>query len=690
MNDLSSDLMAEMSLHYSSNIQGKINASLESLNTLKLLVAEFAEKGSYNRERIIEILKADVQENENVFSAYTIWEPNAFDGNDKSYSGKAGHDNTGRFIPNVVRGSNGIFVEPVAGYQTAEYYLIPKETGQQWVTNPFEYEVGGERVSLTSMVVPIVIDGKFVGIVGHDILVDTLFQEVKDTQLFDTGYLLICDSNGNIIYNPHPESIGKSVYGYLDASATDSLKKAVASGTGVTFDSYSKLTKNHKRFVFEPLSVGNSTWWVASTAPISEINRPVTSSLLSGILIGVLAAIAIGFVLMMLVTRITRPINDLVGVANKLAIGDVNVDVDVKSDDEIGKLMQSFGKMIDSIREQAQVTERIAAGDLTAEVTIRSDQDLLGKRLSEMIRMNNEVLSNINSASEQVAAGARQISDSSIALSQGATEQASAIEELTASIEEVSAQTKKNAENANHASRLAETAKENALKGNEQMREMLRAMKDINDSSTNISKIIKVIDEIAFQTNILALNAAVEAARAGQHGKGFAVVAEEVRNLAARSANAARETTEMIEGSISIVEEGTKIANGTAGALNKIVENVEEVANLVNDIAVASGEQATGIAQINQGLTQVSQVVQTNSATSEESAAASEELASQAALLQEQVKKFKLKNGTMAHQPKLDAPAPSTSSAADASEGKKKGFSFGKKASSKDSGFGKY
>jgi len=297
------------------------------------------------------------------------------------------------------------------------------------------------------------------------------------------------------------------------------------------------------------------------------------------------------------------------------------------------------------INKMVEVSKRIADGDLDVQISIDSNDEIgiLATAFSQMAANMNEVMSNINAASEQVASGARQVSDSSMALSQGATEQASSIEELTASVEEISSQTRLNAQNATEANTLAENAKTNAVKGNDQMKLMLKSMDEINESSNNISKIIKVIDEIAFQTNILALNAAVEAARAGQHGKGFAVVAEEVRNLAARSANAAKETTALIEGSIKKVEGGTKIANETAVALVQIVDGIERVSNLVGDIAVASNEQAQGVEQINQGIGQIADVVQTTSATSEETAAASEELSSQAEMLKNQVARFKLR-----------------------------------------------
>jgi methyl-accepting chemotaxis protein len=344
----------------------------------------------------------------------------------------------------------------------------------------------------------------------------------------------------------------------------------------------------------------------------------------------------------------------------RLSRGELNCDIVVAEADDVtreqhalfSEIAQNLCSAVNEIKqyidEISSVLGEMSDGNLCVEITSEYKGDFIALKTSinGIVGALNNVLSEINTAADQVAAGTQQVSDGSQEISQGATEQASSIEELTASVTQIAAQTKQNAMNANTANELSMTAKNDAVAGNDQMKGMQQAMLEINESSASISKIIKVIDDIAFQTNILALNAAVEAARAGVHGKGFAVVAEEVRNLAARSANAAKETTELIEGSIKKVEAGTKIADGTATALTNIVDGVEKAVELVGEIAVASNEQATGIAQVNNGIEQMSQVVQTNSATAEEAAAASEELSSQASMLKNMVAQFKLKGNS--------------------------------------------
>lgn len=347
---------------------------------------------------------------------------------------------------------------------------------------------------------------------------------------------------------------------------------------------------------------------------------------------------------------VIAPIQESASVLDEMSKGNLKVMVTGNYKGDHAKIKEALNDTISIlssyISEISSTLTEIANGNLVLEITndYRGDFHDIKTSLNNIISSLNEVLNDINTAASQVSSGSKQVSDSAQFLSEGSTEQASSVEQLSASIEQISAQTKNNADNAGQANNLAEVAKNNAEQGNIQMKETLKAMEEINESSGNISKIIKVIDEIAFQTNILALNAAVEAARAGQHGKGFAVVAEEVRNLAARSANAAKETTVMIENSIKTADNGTRIAKSTANALSSIVNDISQVAVLINDISIASNEQSTGITQVNQGILQVSQVVQNNSATSEESAAASEELSSQAELLSEMVGKFKLKH----------------------------------------------
>ena len=346
---------------------------------------------------------------------------------------------------------------------------------------------------------------------------------------------------------------------------------------------------------------------------------------------------------------VVEPVNEATGVLKQMANGNLKVRVIGNYQGAHAEIKNALNDTLDTltayISEISSTLNEMAHSNLAISIhnEYKGDFSEIKEALNLIISSLNQVMGEVNSAAEQVSAGSTQVSSSSILLSQGATEQASSIEELTTSVEQIAGQTRQNATNANEAKEIAEKARNNAVEGNVQMQEMLKAMVEINDSSSSISKIIKVIDDIAFQTNILALNAAVEAARAGQHGKGFAVVAEEVRNLAARSADAAKETTMMIEGSIRKAEGGTRIANVTAEALNNIVEDISKASYLVDNIAKASEEQALAVEIVNQGIIQIADVVQTTSATSQETAAASEELSSQAEMLKKQVNRFKLK-----------------------------------------------
>ncbi len=353
---------------------------------------------------------------------------------------------------------------------------------------------------------------------------------------------------------------------------------------------------------------------------------------------------------MTLIKIISKSVKQLSDAAQKIAVGIVDVNLEKHGNDEFGALVEDFQHVVDNIRYQAAIAEEVAGGNMTVEVTPKSDKDVLGISLRKLVQQNHHALTNINDVAYQVMTSSSQMASASEGLAEGSTEQASAIQQITASIIDIAEKTRTNASEANEASALTSQAIGEVKRGNEQMQEMMAAMQDINKSSESISKIIKVIDDIAFQTNILALNAAVEAARAGEAGKGFAVVAEEVRNLAAKSAAAASETAELIEDSINKVDAGSKIADETAKALEAITNVVEKSETIIAGIAEASNYQATAIEQIDQAIEQVSQVVQNNSATSEECAAASVELSTQADRMRGLLSVYKLDNRTGGQQ----------------------------------------
>ncbi len=392
--------------------------------------------------------------------------------------------------------------------------------------------------------------------------------------------------------------------------------------------------------------------------PISQVNATYTSgltkALTASIIVLVVMLIVIAILSIIISKGITRPIENITGVAKKIAEGQLDVALDVQSKDEVGQLAEAFKLTILQLQNyQAYIDEvahslgAIADGKLSMELQLEYTGQFakLKSSFNDLLDKLNSTFEQFNTSSNKVRGDAENLASAAQELSQGATVQANSVEELSATINSVNDQVQKTAENAKTAHESARRAGDEISLSNRQMEEMMNAMDQINKQSSEISKIINVIEDIAFQTNILAFNAAVEASRAGTAGKSFAIVAEEVRKLAEKTSEAARDTTDLITSTLTSVSNGTKIAGNTAASLEESAEATQSAVSLLEEIAQASREEATAIGQINIAIDQISTVVQTTALTAENSAGSSGELSAQATMLKDLISKFELKNG---------------------------------------------
>ena len=493
---------------------------------------------------------------------------------------------------------------------------------------------------MVSYTFPVKADGRLIGVAGVDISIYNIKELIKDFSKYKTGFALIKDNYGEFLEtNDFITGLGKADKERLSQAAKNNREKVFE----IKLDGTTYMVKGMVLY---------NDYELFTLAPKSEVNAEITASIIRFTIIFIVAYSIVLVIAFRIGKKTAKPLAALSTYMRKASsTGDISLTLEETQElksfyesGEIGQTIKDCGSFIEHVEKVATDLDLIANGDLTVKIEPLSADDTMANSLNKMISNLNTMFNDINSSTIQVDSGARQISDGAQLLSQASTEQAASVEQLSSSITEIAEQTKQNADMAEKAASLSHSIKNNADKGRRQMDEMIDAVNEINAASQSINKVIKVIDDIAFQTNILALNAAVEAARAGQHGKGFAVVAEEVRNLASKSAEAAKETGIMIQNSMEKAELGSKIANETAAGFNEISEGISESKQLIDQIAQSSKEQAMGISQVNIGIEQVAQVVQQNSATAEQSAASSEEMSGQSALLQELIGQFKLKN----------------------------------------------
>lgn len=534
-------------------------------------------------------------------------------------------------------------------YSQETYYQQAKAGKKQIFTEP---EIRDDAAIVTYSL-PILYNGQFMGIVVFDINISDFRSVVSNDERYPSMYTTISNENRNILYDT-TDVDGTLVGVCLDEWTPDpEVLRKIQSG----IDTKEEFTVEFPNFegrrilrYYYPVAAGEQTWYVLTALWGSDRDAALTQTLTVLVIAAIISLAAMLLFIIFILKRQLKPIEGIVHAATEIAQGNLAVELDLSTKYEIGKLANAFHTTVVTLREMISdidyLLAQMAKGNFRvnsrAEAAYQGDFASLLTSLTNIRNNLSQTLGQINFAADEVSRGSNQVAGGAQALSQGATEQASAIEELSATIAEISEQISMNTGNANQAKEESLLSRERVAHSNGQMEEMIGAMGIISGQSDEISKIIKTIEDIAFQTNILALNAAVEAARAGEAGKGFAVVADEVRNLASKSAEAAQSTATLIEQTIVAVANGAKIADETAKAMVAVVEGTETVTALVEKIAAASNEQADSIGQINQGVEQISAVVQTNSATAQESAAASEELSGQAEMLKELVGGFTL------------------------------------------------
>lgn len=525
-------------------------------------------------------------------------------------------------------------------------------TGRSWydqvmdakttiVTEPYENSSTGEMVA--SIISPVFgKSGDIIGVAALDLSLNAVTEMMKAQKLGDTGFLLLMTQAGTIMFADDESLLQTSV---LDSQIADNVKQGFSEEK---YGTYTYKFQGHKNYGYMA-QAGESQWVVLSGMPSLEYNMDLYKVIFSTILLFAIVIAVLCVLITKIAMSIVRPIHQLHKVADRIAQGDLEVDLHVDSDDEIGEVAVSIGRTVDRLKDYMQyideiseVLGEIAEGNLlyTLKYDYAGEFGKIKEALERISQTLTGTLKGINSSADQVTGGAGQIAQAAQALAEGATSQAASVDELLVTVKNIADQVRDNAEFARKAADRADEVKNNIEVSNEEMGQLVRAMEEINECSDAISEIISNIEEIADQTNLLSLNASIEAARAGEMGKGFAVVANEVGALSKESVVAVQKSTELIHNSMNAVKRGMDLVGETAQLLSKSVEGVVGLTGEMNEMAEIAKTQMVSLQEVEKGIDEIANVVNDNSAMAEESAAASQELSAQATTLNEMIGSF--------------------------------------------------
>jgi methyl-accepting chemotaxis protein len=655
-NNITEDTFEKQAAEYGNMIRNQFENPVSFLSGLSSVAEAQTASGNADRVAFQQWLFRAFDEYKIAEGVGFMMEPNAYDGSDGAYAGtNYGTERSGRISYYYYRENGRTMYQPKVDEDESEfdqeYYTLPKERKQAVFTDPYLYTVGGNTVYVVTASHPVMNDsGAVIGVLLVDMHLSGIHESLSNEKIYDTGYIVVTTEAGKVLYSPNLDDVGK------DAAEAGVKYELPESGESVR---HSKATSviNGKSSVVATMSVdldlADSSFYVSVVAPESEANAAYISLLILMFAIFAVICLIIALTVNITTGRALRPLGMMMNFLKRVGeTGDLTLTEDewqraraaAERKDEIGQSLAAFVKMLEHLTYCDLMLRTVSDRDLSAEIKTLGDRDTIGLALSAMVDNLNEMLREIHLSANQVSQGSQQIADGSQSLAQGATEQADSVEQLSVSVTEVHGSVVEVTAAARNLAEHVESIKVKAEQGTVQMNEMMEAVREINEASQSISSVIKIIDDIAFQTNILALNAAVEAARAGQYGKGFAVVAEEVRSLAAKSAEAAKNTGSLIENSVSKAELGVRIAGWTSESLGEIVDGVVKSSGIIDKIASDTSRQSVVVEQIDANIGQITQVVQMNTATAEESAAASEELSGQSELLNNLINRFAIKD----------------------------------------------